>query len=61
MIGGDNNVCIRGQAELVESAADLREIIVCILDGGARRRPVDARLDLQQTVTLVVLRAVGIA
>ncbi len=61
VIGGDDDVGRRGEAEFVQRFAQLRQVIVGVPDAGHRGRSVDARRDGVEAVAGIVLAAVGIA
>ena len=52
---------VASEAELVERLAQLRQIVVGVLDGGERGRAVDAGRYGVEAVALIVLAAVRIA
>ena len=52
---------VRGKSEFVERLAQLREVVVGVLDAGHRGRSIDAGRDGVEAVAGVVLAAVGIA
>lgn len=43
MIGSDDDIGRSGKAELIQRLAQIREVVIGILDGRERRRPIDAR------------------
>jgi len=61
MVGGDHDVGGSGEAEIVERPAQLRQVVVGILDAGERSRAVDAGRQGVEAVAHVVLGAVGVA
>ena len=61
VVGGDHDVGVGGEPELVQRLAELGEVVVGVLDAGHRGRAVDAGRDLVEAVALVMLGAVGIA
>ncbi len=61
MVGGDHDVGGGGEAEIVERLAQLRQVVVGVLDAGERSRAVDAGRQGVEAVAHVVLGAIGIA
>ncbi len=61
MVGGDDDVGGGGKTEIVERLAQLRQIVVGVLDAGHRGRPVDAGRHGVEAVAGIVLGAIGIA
>ena len=61
VIGRDDDVGRRGEAEFVQRLAQLGEVVVRVLDAGHRGRPVDAGRDGVEAVAGIVLAAIGIA
>ena len=60
MIGRDDDIGAIGETKLAQRVLQPLQIVVGALDGGGRRRAVDARRQRIEAVTLSVLRAVRI-
>ena len=62
MVGGDEEIRVVAHLGIcVEVVEDLLQISIGVLNGGLRRRAVDAGRELIQAVALRVLRVIGIA